>query len=264
MDFHSIRYEEKPSFTNWLFTPLLLGNRSGLAFLASLDCPIFYRGRLRLSCSLSREVKCDLVWRDYILENWNGKSFLVQNWQVPADSELTLDAATNCGCAAVFGNSWFALRWPRDITLPHISLLELILIILAASVWGRFWSGQRVLFQCDNRAAVEAVLQKYTQKNPHLLKLLRLLARFAIQFRFNFSAVHVEGKLNPWADAFSRFRSQVFRELFRQKTTWQQISTLPCSKTYFVHPRCTLAIPDIFWPGQVASSVLFLRATSLY
>ena len=168
------------------------------------------------------------------------------------------------GCAVVFGNSWFPLRWPRDITLPHISLLELILIILAASVWGRFWSGQRFLFKCDNRAAVEAVLQKYTQKHPHLLKLLRLLARFAIQFGFYFSAVHVEGKLNPWADAFSRFRFQVFRESFRQQTTRQQISTLPCSKTYFVHPRFTLAIPDVFWPGQIGSSVLFLRATSLY
>ena len=72
--------------------------------------------------------------------------------------------------AAIFGISCFALRWPEDIILPHISLLEPIPIILAASVRGKFWSGQRVLFQCDNRAAVD-VLQKYTSKNLRLLKL---------------------------------------------------------------------------------------------
>ena len=162
---------------------------------------------------LSKEVKRDLIWWDYLLENWNGKNvFLMQNWQVPADLELSSDAALTCGCSAIFGNSWFALRWPVDIALHHISVLELIPIVLAASFWGKFWSGQRILFHCDNSAAVEA-LQKYTSRNPHLLELLRHMAYFAIKFNFNFSAVHVEGKLNPKADALSRFRFQVFREL---------------------------------------------------
>ena len=58
----------------------------------------------------------------------------MQNWQVPADLKLTSDAASTCGCAAILGNSWFALHWPVDITLPHISVLELIPIVLAASV----------------------------------------------------------------------------------------------------------------------------------
>ena len=162
---------------------------------------------------LSKEVKRDLIWWDYLLQNWNGKSFfLMQNWQVPADLELSSDAASTCGCSAIFGNSWFALRWPVDIDLPHISVLELIPIVLAASYWGKFWSGQRILFQCDNSAAVQA-LQKYTSRNPHLLKLLRHMAYFAIKFNFNFSAVHVEGKLNQKAEALSRFRFQVFKEL---------------------------------------------------
>ena len=101
---------------------------------------------------------------------------------------------------------------------------------LAASYWGKFWLGQRILFQCDNSAAVQA-LQKYTSRNPHLLKLLRHMAYFAIKFNFNFSAVHVEGKLNQKAEALSRFRFQVFRELCPSQTPRQQISTLPCSKT---------------------------------
>ena len=65
---------------------------------------------------LSKEVKRDLVWWGYLLQNWNEKSFfLMQNWQVPADLELSSDAASTCGCSAIFGNSWFALRWLVDM-----------------------------------------------------------------------------------------------------------------------------------------------------
>ena len=45
------------------------------------------------------------------------------------------------------------------------------------------------------------------------MKLLRCLAIFAIKYNFNYSAIHVEGKRNPKADALSRFRFQVFRAL---------------------------------------------------
>ena len=45
------------------------------------------------------------------------------------------------------------------------------------------------------------------------MKLLRRLAIFAIKYNFDYSAIHVEGKRIPKADAFSRFRFQVFRAL---------------------------------------------------
>ena len=45
------------------------------------------------------------------------------------------------------------------------------------------------------------------------MKLLRRLAIFAIKYNFDYSAVHVEGKRIPKADALSRFRFQVFRAL---------------------------------------------------
>ena len=76
-------------------------------------------------------------------------------------------------------------------------------------------------------------------RNPHLLKLLRHMAYFAIKFNFNFSAVHVEGKLNQKADALSRFRFQVFRELCPSADAVATDIDLPCSKTYFVRPRFT-------------------------
>ena len=45
------------------------------------------------------------------------------------------------------------------------------------------------------------------------MKLLRRLAIFAIKYNFDYSAIHVEGKRIPKADALSRFRFQVFRAL---------------------------------------------------
>ena len=45
------------------------------------------------------------------------------------------------------------------------------------------------------------------------MKLLRRLAIFAIKYNFDYSAIHVEGKRIPKADALSRFQFQIFRAL---------------------------------------------------
>ena len=118
----------------------------------------------------------------------------------------------NLGVFCYFGNSWFALCWPVDMALPHISVLELIPIVWLPVIGEN--SGQASeSFSSDHTSAAMQALQKYTSRNPHLLKLLRHMAYFAIKFNFNFSAVHVEGKLNQKAEALPRFRFQVFREL---------------------------------------------------
>ena len=96
--------------------------------------------------------------------------------------------------------------------LPEIAVLELVPIVLAASVWRNTWSRQRIRFNCDNLPVVQ-VLQKKSSKDPHLLKLLKNLTFFAVKFNFDYMAVHVEGKENPAADSLSRFQFQVFKKL---------------------------------------------------
>ena len=136
----------------------------------------------------------------------------MDKWALPADFEISSDAAASNRCAAILGDSWFALRWPDELDLPHIPILELVPIVLAASVWGMFWQSKRLIFKCDNSSFV-SVLQNKSLKNGHLMKLLRHLAIFAIKYNFDYSAIHVEGKCNPKVDALSRFRFQVFRAL---------------------------------------------------
>ena len=60
---------------------------------------------------LTREVKRDLEWWYYLLNNWNGKSFfLMERWTTTVDSEVSSDAAKSVGCVALLRKYWFALR----------------------------------------------------------------------------------------------------------------------------------------------------------
>ena len=128
----------------------------------NLVCPI----------RITRSAKDDLQWRNYLFEGWNGHSFfLMDKWALPADFEFSSDAATSNGCAAILGDSWFALCWPDELVLPHISILDLVPIVLAASVWGMFWQSKRSILKCDNSSVV-SVLQNKSSKNGHLMRLL--------------------------------------------------------------------------------------------
>ena len=156
----------------------------------------------------------DLDWWDYLLNDWNGKSFfLMGSWTPLPNFEISSDAASGIGCGAIFENSWFALRWPELPELPDITILELVPIVLAACFWGTFWSQQTILFQYDNMAVVQ-VLQNSTAKDSHLLKLLRYLTYFAVKFNVNFSAIRTDGKFNPGPDCLSHFRLQAFKQLY--------------------------------------------------
>ena len=84
----------------------------------------------------------------------------MDKWAFPADFEISSDAATSNGCAAILGNSRFALCWPDELDLTHISILELAPIVLAASVWGRFWQSKSMIFKCDNLSVVSVLQSK--------------------------------------------------------------------------------------------------------
>ena len=90
------------------------------------------------------------------------------NWLLPDGFGMPSDAAKFVGCGGLLGKSWFALRWPKIENLPDITILELVPIVLAASVRGQLWSRQRILFNCDNLAVVH-VLQNKTSRDSRLL-----------------------------------------------------------------------------------------------
>ena len=61
----------------------------------------------------------------------------------------------------------------------------------------------------DNFAVVQ-VLQAIYSRDIHLMHLIRLLVLLAAYFKFWFTATHVVGKKNTFADALSRNNASLF------------------------------------------------------
>ena len=162
---------------------------------------------------LSRAEKDDLQWWSHLLSCWNGVSLFIHQKLLPIpDLTISSDAAGSIGFGIVYGSSWVAERWPPLPSTTHISVLELIPIVISAAIWGHRWAGQSVLFYCDNSAVVDC-LKAGLCKDPHLSFLVRELATLAVINSFRFSAEHIAGSENKISDALSRFHFQEFRSL---------------------------------------------------
>ena len=101
-----------------------------------------------------------------------------------------------------------------------ITWMELLPIILASTVWGLAWHGQRIIVHCDNTGAVTVANSGYSRA-PQIMHLLRYLFFIRACFEFSLQAIHIEGTDNTLADAVScnnhiLLDSQVLRSTYQQ------------------------------------------------
>ncbi len=75
----------------------------------------------------------------------------------PATCTLTFNASGTWGCGAFSGREWFSLQWENVWHHVHITIKELLPIVVASLIWGHQWKGQHVLALCDNAAVVSIV-----------------------------------------------------------------------------------------------------------
>lgn len=87
----------------------------------------------------------------------------------------TTDASGSWGCEAWSGQDWFRLQWVEPISSHNITVNELLLIVLAAAVWGSQWKGLKVKVRCDN-ATVAAVVNWDSSHDSEAMHLLRCLS----------------------------------------------------------------------------------------
>ena len=127
------------------------------------------------------------------------------------------DASGSWGCGAVNGKEWFQLKWAGHGTsgAQNITVKELLPIVTAAALWGAGWSGKTVRAQCDN-AAVVAVVNSGSSREPEAMHLLRCLAFLEARRGFHIFASHIRGALNVLADALSRDNCNLFHTLHPQ------------------------------------------------
>ena len=64
----------------------------------------------------------------------------------------------------------------------HITIKDLVPIVLAVAVWGKEWHGLTVQARCDNSAVV-AILNWGSSLDPAVMHLMRCLAFILANFR---------------------------------------------------------------------------------
>ena len=160
---------------------------------------------------LTNDARADLAAWLLFMQSFNGRCmFLYDDW-TPSDMvRLYTDAASTIGYAGVFGENWFAVRWPLEFQIYHINVLELFPIVVAVEMWGDKMANQKVLFLSDNEATVH-VINNMTSRDKIMMRLVRRLVVAAMRFNIVFRSEHIIGKTNMVADCLSRFKFQEAR-----------------------------------------------------
>ena len=160
---------------------------------------------------LNREFRSDLRWWSTFLASWNGVGMMSALIHATPTATITSDASGNWGCGA-FNNhgEWFQLQWPEVWLSLHITVKELLPIVLGLALWGVKWRGQTILCKCDN-AAVVAIIRSGVCRDPTAMNLIRNL--FFISSHFNVQVIteHIPGVVNTAADALSRDNLPLFK-----------------------------------------------------
>ena len=115
---------------------------------------------------------------------------------------LTSDALGSWGCGAyLMSGEWFQLELPRSWAGVHITIKELLPIVIGAAVWGRQWKERSVLCRCNN-AAVVAIVNLGRSKVEQAMHLMRSL--FFFLARWNVYCQHIPRVENGVAYALSQ------------------------------------------------------------
>ena len=162
---------------------------------------------------LNRGFQSDLHWWDVFLEQWNGVGMCSGVVQKPPSDTITSDASGRWGCGAfTTAGEWFQFCWPSVWDQVHITVKELLPVVVACAVWGHQWPGGSIRVLCDN-AAVVAIIKAGTSKDPLVMHLMRCLFFFTARYQLILLLKHLPGRENLAADHLSRDALSSFRQV---------------------------------------------------
>ena len=152
---------------------------------------------------INQQFRADLEWWYQMVSTWNGVSILAPLKAEVPDHIITSDASGNWGCGAFHANEWFQMQWDSHTAPLHITIKELLPVVIATAIWGRNWIGKTVRALCDNMAVVH-IIRTRQSKDHNAMHLMRCLALIECSFHFTLVSRHIPGKHNDLADALSR------------------------------------------------------------
>ena len=165
---------------------------------------------------LNRGFRSDLQWWGRFLPSWNGTGMMSTVAKCGFVATATSDASGSCGCGAFASSGeWFQLKWPDNWLERHITVKELLPVVLSIAIWGHMWRGGAVRCRCDN-AAVVAILRSGTSKNEQVMHLMRSLFFLAAGQNISIVGEHIPGVDNRAADALSRDNLQAFLSITQE------------------------------------------------
>ena len=94
----------------------------------------------------------------------------------------------------------FSLEWPQAWTMVHITVKELLPVVVSVALWGKQWAGKVIYCRCDN-AAVVNILRSGWCKNDLPMHLLRCLFFLPARAQVVLQSAHIPGKLMGLVDA---------------------------------------------------------------
>ena len=111
--------------------------RTSLRRMISLSTiPKELHHRVRLNAGF----RSDLMWWNAFLKSWNGKSMMLGIIKSHYVATITFDASETWGCGAFSSRGeWFQLEWPDSWRELHITIQELLPIMLSVALWGGQW-----------------------------------------------------------------------------------------------------------------------------
>ena len=170
--------------------------------------------RLHHNIRLNKCFKSDLSWWSLFLPTWNGVGMMAGIVRSAVTTILTSDASGSWGCGAYTSTGeWFMLQWPYSWKGVHITVKELLPLVMGVALWGRRWSNGSVLCRGDN-AAVVAIIKSGWCKDELAMNLLQCLFFWLATHQVKIVGEYIPGTHNGPADALSRnnissFMSQV-------------------------------------------------------
>ncbi len=174
---------------------------------------------------LNSGFRSDLQWWARFLTKWNGSSMMSRANRSRWDVTMTSDASGSWGAGAYTSyGDWLQLRWPQSWESVHITVKELLPIVMGAAIWGRHWEGKMIRCRCDNAATV-AIVNSGRSKVVRAMHLMRSLFFFLASYDITLYAEHIRGVDNGAADALSRDNcSEFFMQVPRAR---QEPSVIP-------------------------------------
>ncbi len=112
----------------------------------------------------------------------------------------------------MFQNNRSFGRFPHFSSVPSMTYLELVPIVIGIHLYGPRMANSRIVFVSDNMEVVE-ILGSQTSKCPNIMHLVRILVRVCMNHNILFKTRFMGTAFNYLCNNFSRSNFQKFAAL---------------------------------------------------